>query len=204
MRTVLLALHYQNEVLHPEGRIRVGLDAASPSPIRAAVIGAAEALLAQARAHALAVVHVRVAFRPDYADLRTNAPIFRNVAALGAVREGSWGAAFYDTLAPREDDPGEFVVTHKRINGFYESGLETVLRALGATRLLVAGVATHSVVESTVRHAADMGYEVAVVAPACAAASPGTHAAALASMALVATICEDIGTALQFAAQEAP
>lgn len=200
MRAVLLALHYQNEVLHPEGRIRVGLQA--DSPVRAAVIGAAEQLLAVARGRAIPVVHVRVAFRPDYADLRTNAPIFRNVAALGAVREGSWGAAFYDTLAPREGDRGEFVVTHKRINGFYESSLETVLRALGATRLLVAGVATHSVVESTVRHAADMGYEVAVVAPACAAANPGTHAAALASMALVATICDDIDTAMRFAAAE--
>ena len=201
MRAVLLALHYQNEVLHPDGRIRVGLDASSP--VRAAVIGAAEQLLAKARVHAIPIVHVRVAFRPDYADLRTNAPIFRSVLALGAVREGSWGAAFYDTLAPRDDDRHEFVVTHKRINGFYESGLETVLRALGATHLLVAGVATHSVVESTVRHAADMGYEVAVVAPACAAASPDTHAAALASMALVATVCPDIETAIRFAAAEA-
>jgi nicotinamidase-related amidase len=201
MRAVLLALHYQNEVLHPDGRIRVGLDAASP--VRAAVIGAAEQLLAVARVHAIPIVHVRVAFRPDYADLRTNAPIFRSVVALGAVREGSWGAAFYDTLAPREDDRDEFVVTHKRINAFYESSLETVLRALGATRLLVAGVATHSVVESTVRHAADMGYEVAVVSPACAAASPATHAAALASMSLVATICDDLGAAASFAAAEA-
>lgn len=202
MRAVLLALHYQNEVLHPDGKIRVGLDAASP--VRAAVISAAEQLLAKARVHAIPIVHVRVAFRPDYADLRTNAPIFRNVVALGAVREGSWGAAFYDTLAPREDDRDEFVVTHKRINGFYESSLETVLRALGATRLLVAGVATHSVVESTVRHAVDMGYDVAVVAQACAAASPATHAAALASMSLVATICDDIDTAIRFAAAEAP
>lgn len=202
MRAVLLALHYQNEVLHPDGRIRVGLDAASAA--RADLIGAAEALLAAARLHAIAIVHVRVAFRPDYADLRTNAPIFRSVAALGAVREGSWGAAFYDALAPREDNPAEFVVTHKRINAFYESSLETVLRALGATRLLVAGVATHSVVESTVRHAADMGYEVAVVAPACAAASPDTHTASLASMALVATVCGDLGSALRFANGEAP
>lgn len=202
MRAVLLALHYQNEVLHPEGLIRVGLDAGSP--VRAAVIGAAEQLLAGARMRAMPIVHVRIALRPDYADLLCNAPIFRSVAALGAVREGSWGAAFYDSLAPREDDPREFVVTHKRVNGFYESGLETVLRALGATRLLVAGVATHSVVESTVRHAADMGYEVGVLAPACAAASPATHAAALASMALVATICSDLDTAMQFAAAEAP
>lgn len=202
MRAVLLALHYQNEVLHPEGKIRVGLGA--DSPLRAAVLDAAGALLAGARAAALPIVHVRVAYRPDYADLRANAPILKRVQELGAVREGSWGVAFHDALAPRDDDPLEFVVTHKRINGFYESSLETVLRALGATRLLVAGVATHSVVESTVRHAVDMGYEVGVVAPACAAADPATHAAALASMTLIATVCTDVATALRFAGAEGP
>lgn len=197
MGAVLLALHYQNDVLHPDGKIRVGLGA--DSPVRGAVIAAAGELLAAARERAMPIVHVRVAYQPDHGDLRTNAPIFRNVAAIGAVREGSWGAAFYETLAPREGDPAEFVVTHQRINGFYESTLEQVLRQLRATHLVVAGVATHSVVESTVRHAVDMGYEVAVVAPACAAADPATHAAALASMALIATVCGDVGTALRFA-----
>jgi nicotinamidase-related amidase len=200
MRAALLALHYQNDVLHPDGKIRVGMEAASP--LRAAVIGAAGELLAAARARAIPIVHVRIAFRPDYADLLQNAPIFRSVAAIGAVREGSWGAAFHEALMPREDAPQEFIVTHKRVNAFYESSLETVLRAVGATRLVVAGVATHSVVESTVRHAADMGYEVAVAARACAAASPQVHAAALSSMALVAAICDSTAASMAFAAGE--
>lgn len=184
----LIALHYQNDVLHPNGKIRVGI--AADSPLRAGVIAAAEQLLKAARVRALPIVHVRVAFRPDYADLLANAPIFRNVAAIGAVAEGSWGAAFYESLAPLEGNPREFVVTHRRINGFYESSLETVLRAVGARRLVVAGVATHSVVESTVRHAVDMGYEVTVAADACAAGNPGAHAAALESMRLIARVCD--------------
>jgi nicotinamidase-related amidase len=184
----VIALHYQNDVLHPDGKIRVGI--AAGSVLRAGVIAAAEHLLKRARERALPIVHVRVAFRPDYADLLTNAPIFRNVAAIGAVAEGSWGAGFYDSLAPLEGNAREFVVTHKRINGFYESSLETVLRAVGARRLVVAGVATHSVVESTVRHAVDMGYEVTVAADACAAGMPAAHAAALESMRLIARVCD--------------
>lgn len=184
----VLALHYQNDVLHPDGKIRVGLSA--DSALRGGVIAAAGELLRQARARALPIMHVRVAFRPDYADLLANAPILRNVAAIGAVAEGSWGAEFFDSLAPRADDAHEFIVTHKRINGFYESSLETVLRAVGARRLVVAGVATHSVVESTVRHAVDMGYEVTVAADACAAGKPGAHDAALESMRLIARVCD--------------
>lgn len=181
----VLALHYQNDVLHEDGKIRVGLAAGSPR--RQQVIAAAGAMLAAARAAGVPVVHVRVAYRADGADLLVNAPIFRGVAASGAVIEGSWGARFHAGLEPLDS---EFVVKHTRINAFYGSSLEVVLRALGATRLVVAGVATHSVVETTVRHAVDAGFEVIVNADACAAGAEATHAASLESMRLIATVCD--------------
>jgi biuret amidohydrolase len=184
--TVLLALHYQNDVLHEDGKIRVGLG--EGSPVRGAVIEAAQALLAGARQQGWPVVHVRVAFRPDGADILQNCAIFRAVAASGAVQEGSWGAAFYAPLAPEADSVREFVVKHTRINAYYGSPLDEVLRGCGARRLVIAGVATHSVVESTVRHAADVGFDVWVAADACAAADPAVHAASLASMQLIATV----------------
>ena len=134
------------------------------------------------------IVHLRVGFRPDGADILQNGAIFRAVAASGAVQEGSWGAAFFDSLAPESTSPREWVVKHSRINAFYGSPLDEALRACGAERLVMAGVATHSVVESTVRHAADMGFDVWVATDACAAADPAVHAASLASMQLIATL----------------
>ena len=89
---------------------------------------------------------------------------------------------------PRKVNRREFVVTHNRINAFYGSPLETVVRRFNPSHLLIAGVATHSVVESTVRHAVDCGFEVTVAADACASADGGAHAASLASMALIARI----------------
>ena len=182
---VVIALHYQNDVLHPDGKIRVGLG--SEDSVRAALLDAAGRLLAGARAKGWPIVHGRVAFRPDYADLIQNAPILRTVATLGAAREGSWGAEFFSALAPL-DSRTEFVVTHNRINAFYGSPLETVVRQFNPSHLLIAGVATHSVVESTVRHAVDCGFEVTVAADACASADSGAHVASLASMALIARI----------------
>ena len=76
------------------------------------------------------------------------------------------------------------------------------MRRLGVERLVIAGVATHSVVESTVRHAVDMGYEVAVVASACGA-PPATHEASLASMSLIAHIDRDEDWAAVFGAPQA-
>lgn len=180
----VLALHYQNDVLHPDGKIRVGLDADGQA--RQRLLDNAAALLAGARAQALPIVHVRIAFRPDYADLLPNCQIFRSVAAIGAVPEGQWGSAFYEGLEPLAGSAREFVVKHTRISAFYGTPLEETLRLLGARRLVVAGVATHSVVEGTVRHAADIGFSVMVAQDACASADPAVHAASLASMRLIA------------------
>ncbi|CAB3700241.1 Peroxyureidoacrylate/ureidoacrylate amidohydrolase RutB [Achromobacter mucicolens] len=180
----VLALHYQNDVLHADGKIRVGLDADSGA--RQRLLDNAAALLEGARLHALPIVHVRIAFRPDYADLLPNCDIFRNVARIGAVPEGQWGSAFYDGLQPLAGSAREFVVKHTRISAFYGTPLEETLRLLGARRLVVAGVATHSVVEGTVRHAADIGFSVMVAEDACASADPAVHAASLASMRLIA------------------
>jgi nicotinamidase-related amidase len=187
-RTAVLALHYQNDVLHPDGRIRVGL--AEADPARERVIAAAGQLIAGARRLALPLIHVRIAFRPDYADLVQNCPIFRQTARLGAVKDGTWGARFYPGLEPDEQREHEFALRHLRTSGFIGTPLELILMRLGVTHLIIAGVATHSVVEMTARHAADLGFEVTIAADACAAASDGVHQAALASMRLIA----DVGT----------
>ena len=181
--TALLALHYQNEVLHPRGLIRVGL--AERSPDRAALIATARGMLATARTAVLPVISVRIAFRPDHADVIQNCSIFRNVVALGAMVEGSWGADFADGLGPL---PGEFVVKHTRTNAFIGSPLEEILRCLAVRRLVMAGISTHSVVEATVRHASDVGYEVVVIRDACSSGEAELHESSLRSMAFVAEI----------------
>jgi len=196
--TAVLALHYQNEVLHENGRIRVGVD--DPG-VRARVMDAAARLLASARRQGLAIFHVRIAFRPDYADCPSNTPIFRQTMQLGAVREGSWGADFVDGLQPAMADAElgsavgskaapEFVLTHQRISAFSGTALDNLLRMRGVQHLIVGGVATHSVVEHTVRQAVDLGYVVRIAQDACASGQPELHQAALRSLALVAQIVQ--------------
>jgi nicotinamidase-related amidase len=55
-------------------------------------------------------------------------------------------------------------------------------------RLIVAGIATSSVVVTTVGQAVDLGYEVTVAQDACSASRPEMHAAALNIMSVVADI----------------
>lgn len=190
---VLLAIHYQNDNCHAQGRVRLGL--AEADPRREGLIAAARRLFAAARAARVPIVHVRYAWSPDYRDVAMNAPVYRQHAALGAWKDGEWGGAFLDDLRPA---PGEFEITHARMSPFYASRLEQVLALLRPRRLIVAGVSTTFAVESTVRDATDRGYEVLVAADACATGDPAMHEASLEVMHMLATIAtvDEIAAAL--------
>ncbi len=182
-KSVVLALHYQNDVLHPDGKIRVGV--AEDGAGRAGVIRAAKTLIAGARSHGVPVISVRIAFRPDFRDLTVNGPIWQNILKIRACEDGSWGAQFFDELSPA---PGEFAVNHSRINAFYGSQLQEIVDLFNPGRLIVAGIATNYVVQHTVACASDAGYEVTVVRDACSSAVPELHEGALRTMSLLGSI----------------
>jgi nicotinamidase-related amidase len=144
------------------------------------------------------VISVRIAFREDHRDVADNAEIWRRVRESGALTEGSWGAEFHAGLGPLA---GEFVVTHQRNNAFYGSPLADVVNLFRPERLVVAGISTTYVVESTVRHASDMGYAVVVAADACSSATSAMHEASLEAMALLATIRRVDDIVAEFAAR---
>jgi nicotinamidase-related amidase len=98
----------------------------------------------------------------------------RNIAALMAA----WRAeglplvhvARQPTASPLPPLDGEIVVTRAATSAFVASDLEAKLDEVGATTLVVCGaLATHAL-EASARHAADLGYQVFVVADACRAA----------------------------------
>jgi nicotinamidase-related amidase len=75
-------------------------------------------------------------------------------------------------VAPQPED---VVVTKRRVSAFAGSDLDVVLRSLGVRALVVAGIATSGVVLSTPRRAADLDYELTVLADDCVDADPEVH-----------------------------
>jgi nicotinamidase-related amidase len=67
------------------------------------------------------------------------------------------------------------VVTKRRVSAFTGSDLEVVLRGLGVGKLVLTGIATSGVVLSTLRQAADLDYQLAVLADGCLDADPEVH-----------------------------
>ena len=181
--TAVLAIHYQNENCHPDGKIRVGI--AVDADWRWERLGNAKRLLDGARAAGAAIIHVRLAVPPDYRGVSANTDLIREWMALSAWQEDTWGTAFIENLEPHADD---FVITHTRNSAFYNTTLDEILFQLGVRNLVCAGVSTAYAVEGTVRHATDIGYKVTVAADACSTATHAQHENALAAMKPLASI----------------
>ncbi len=81
-------------------------------------------------------------------------------------RPGQPGHDFKPAVAPL---PDEHVIGKTTPSAFVDTTLETELEAKGHTTLVICGVLTQNSVESTVRHAGNLGFRVIVAEDACAA-----------------------------------
>jgi gluconolactonase len=193
-RSALIIQDLQNDVI-----IEGGAFADSGAPAHATaqnVVGNVADLAAACRTAGVPVIHVWYIVDAGAAGLKQNAPLFQGVKEANALVRGSWGAAPAEGLEPAE---GDHVVEKMRMNGFYETRLDILLRGLGVEQLIITGAWTNMSIEHTARHGADAGYEVVV-------ASDGTsttgdewqHAALDYAMTNVATVatCAEIKSAL--------
>jgi biuret amidohydrolase len=168
--TALLLLDYQ-VALAEEGDLCLAPPLAAQVRERG-VITTAERVLGAARAGGIPVIHVRLAFDPTYR-LRTNRLARFDVYGTNQkMRAGSPEAEFVADLAPVEGEP---VVDKGCVNAFIGTPLRDVLAAEGIRHVVLGGIATHLVVESTARHASDSGLQVSIVEDLCAAPDPAVH-----------------------------
>jgi nicotinamidase-related amidase len=75
-------------------------------------------------------------------------------------------------------DPNDIHVAKYRMSGFWDTPLDSILRNLGATTLLFAGVNLDRCVLCTLQDANFLGYDCIVLEDCCATTSPDYCAAA--------------------------
>ncbi|MGV9214070.1 cysteine hydrolase family protein [Micromonospora sp. RB23] len=175
--TALLVIDMQRDFLEPGGfGESLGNDV---SQLRRTIAPLA-ALLADARAVGLAVVHTREGHLPDLSDcppakLTRGAPSKRigDPGPTGRILiRGEYGHDIIDELAPL---PGEPVVDKPGKGAFHATDLDVLLAERGIRSLLVAGVTTEVCVHTTVREANDRGYECLVLADCVGSYFPEFH-----------------------------
>ena len=191
-RSALIIQDLQNDVI-----IEGGAFAESGAPDHAKsqnVVDNVRRLADAARNAGMPVIHIHYIVEQGASGLKLNAPLFNGVKDANALVRGTWGAAPADGLEPQ---PGDHVVEKMRMNGFYDTNLDILLRGLGADTIVITGAWTNMSIEHTARHGADAGYEVVVVSDGTSTTSDEwQHAAlnyALTNVAQVADTSEVIG-----------
>ncbi len=156
-RTALIIQDLQNDVIIEGGAFA---DSGAPAHATAQGVVANVKALAQAcRDKGVPVIHVWYVVEPGAVGLKQNAPLFIGVREANALVRGTWGAAPVDGL---EAQDGDHVVEKMRMNGFYDTRLDILLRGLGVQAIVITGAWTNMSIEHTARHGADAGYEVVV------------------------------------------
>lgn len=187
--TALVIIDVQYRDAHPDHGVGLAMQKILPGSmdyfferVESTLIPSIRGLLDYFRANRLPVIHVLLG--SDYRDLRDCPPRFREwVAKLeqdSGVADIFWsggkGYEVREEIAPVE---GETIVRKLTMGAFNSGNIDTVLRSMGLTSLVVTGVSTNACVETTARDAADRGYATVIVDEAAADYDQAAHDATL-------------------------
>jgi nicotinamidase-related amidase len=178
-RTAIIIVDMQNDFCHPDGWLaHLGVDIA---PARTP-IAPLRHLLPVLRRHDVPVIWVNWGNRPDRLNLSpallhvykpSGAGVGLGDALPGSgakvLERGSWSAAIIDELTA---DPSDIQVAKYRMSGFQDTELDSILRNLGVTTLMFAGINADQCVLCTLQDANFRGYDCLLVEDCTATTSP--------------------------------
>lgn len=192
--TALMVVDMQIHDAHPDGTFNVAMERLQPGSMayfndrtETVVVPAIETLLKAWRDRGRPVFHLRLGsqFR-DYRDFPPNYRAWiQAIEDASGVREifycGSPDFQIRPELAPID---GEWVIDKLTYGAFNSSNLDRVARAAGIDSFVLGGISTNCCVESTVRGAAERGYECIVIDEATADYDASAHVASLRALAV--------------------
>ena len=194
-RSALIIQDLQNDTIGEGGAFA---DSGAPAHATSQnVVENVKALAQACRDRGMPVIHVHYIVEKGAVGLRQNAPLFQGLKGSDGLVRGTWGVAPVDGLEPQD---GDHVVEKMRMNAFYNTRLDILLRGLGAETVVITGAWTNMSIEHTARHGADAGYEVVVASDGTSTVNDEWQTAALqyamTNVARVAT-CAEITQALE-------
>jgi ureidoacrylate peracid hydrolase len=162
--TAVVVVDMQNAYASEGGYVDLaGFDIAGA----ASVIGRIGQALETARGAGMPVIFLQNGWDPDYVEAGTPAsPNWHKSNALKTMRarpelkgqllaRGGWDYELVDALKPQ---PGDIRVHKPRYSAFFNSQLDSILRARGIKTIVFVGIATNVCVESTLRDGFHLEY----------------------------------------------
>lgn len=173
--TALVLVDLLNDFLAPTGKINSRIQ---PMIEKVGLIENLKRLISGARAKGLTIVYAPHGLHEhSFDDLK-----YPPVRMQGAMDNkifwlGEPGSDFFEPFRPQ---PGDIVTTrHRSFNAFNGTDLDQQLKQRGIERVVLAGLTSHTCVESTGRHATEAGYHLTFLTDGVAEFTPEAHAAAI-------------------------
>ena len=184
--TALIVVDMQNAYTTIEGYLDLaGFDVSATAPVVKNINSAIEL----SRKAGIQVVFLQNGWDPQYVEAGgEGSPNWHKSNALKTMRKspelegrflakGGWDYALVDELTPQE---GDWVIPKTRYSGFFNTNLDSMLRARGIRNLVFTGIATNVCVESTLRDGFHLEYFGIALSDATYPAGPASaHDAAL-------------------------
>ena len=178
-KTVLIVVDMQNDFCHSDGWLaHIGVDV---TPARSP-IAPLQILLPNLRSQNVPIVWLNWGNRPDLLNVSAGLRHVYNPSGKGiglgdplpangapVLIADSWAAAIVDEL-PQE--PSDIHVAKYRMSGFWDTPLDSILKNLGKTTILFAGVNADQCVMATLQDANFLGYDCILVQDCTATTSP--------------------------------
>jgi nicotinamidase-related amidase len=164
-RSALLLIEFQNEWISKDGKLHHLMQ---DEDLFSNSLDLAEQVLNAARKTNMEIIHSGLEFNFNYKELgQAKAGLRCHIKKNKPFLKGAKLTKFANSFAPID---GEFVVSGRLgSSAFAGSNLDLYLRSNRITKLFIMGYALHVCVESTMRAAHDLGYDVCLIEDACSA-----------------------------------
>jgi len=139
---------------------------------RDALLANAGSVLASARSKGIPVIYVEVRSRKGPPDFRPWDHYRRQKSGREDLGKREKEFEIHPAVVPQK---GEVVVTKRRVGPFSTTDLSSVLERLRIETMVLLGISTGGCVLSTVRWAADIDYQLIILADCCADPDEEVH-----------------------------
>ncbi len=180
----LLMLHWQNSVCDPKGVWGKNL---CQQIEKNNAIKNAQSVLAMARSRGLLTIFVNIGWRPGFPELPENQhyPLLQGAKDENKGIIGTWEVDVIDALRPNANEP---IVINFGFDSFEGTDLDMLLRANNVGHLFVSGQCIEHVVATTIKRAANMGYNAILIRDATSGFTDSNYNAMLEILPLYARL----------------
>lgn len=170
----ILVLDVINDLVHPNGS--VGEDGFYAHSAERQILNNIKKVLDISRQQYTPIFYVVVGFSENYAEWSSSSKLFKNVPNKKQVILGEWATEVHQLISPKSD---EKVIQKNRIDPFFNTNLDLLLRTHCVNEVVLTGVSSEFVVLSAALSAHDRDYKVTVLEDCISSSDQYSHECAV-------------------------